>query len=142
MAPVFPAFLVAFGCFGAFLLDVRRQSGPSANPFAFAQRWPPWAVGVLIVVFLYAGANFLLFFQATGGGTLEYHGAQAYLSNHGTVIRALDASGVRAFHVWEVRLFTGHILPFLVLPGLYFWLRARPESASGKSQPLSNRDEG
>ena len=134
MAPVFPAFLVAFVCFGAFIREQRsRRSASFFNPFAFAHTWPEWAQYVSGAVFLYALVNFLWFFMATGGGTLEHTGHQAYLSDHGRFIRSLDASGVRAFHAWEVRLFTGHILPFLVLPGLYFLFR--PEEAAGETEP-------
>jgi hypothetical protein len=79
-------------------------------------------------VFFYAMINFLLFLQATGGGTIERDAnVQAVLNDHGTVVRTLDDARGREVEGWQVRLFSGHILPFLLLPGLYFVFAPRDD---------------
>ena len=118
-------FLVAFPAWLALILHANARSaragGTRANPFNWFAVIPPWGRVLFGIVFIYAGANFAGFFVATGGGTPEQQADGRYiLTDHGRFIRTLDARGVHDFEAWEVRLFSGHILPFLVLPGLYF----------------------
>jgi hypothetical protein len=127
MAPVFPALFVAFGCFAALLGDQRERK--IIYPLGLFANWPAWAFLLFGVVFLCAGVNFVWFFASTGGGALLEQSGQTFLADHGRIIRPLDAAGVRAFHAWEVRLFSGHILPFVVLPGLYFLVQSRQPRA-------------
>jgi hypothetical protein len=77
--------------------------------------------------------NFMLFRRATGGGSLKQQpNGQYVLSDHGRVIRTLDEAGVQVVHAQEVRLISGHLLPFLVLPGLYFlFVPSRREVIAG-----------
>lgn len=108
-------------------LPVRH--GWARDPMSLIRPLPTWATLLVAAVFFYAILNFLLFFQATGGGTVERDAnGQAVLSDHGRVIRTLDENGVRAVEVWQVRAFSGLILPFLVLPGLYFLFASRDDA--------------
>lgn len=117
---IFPVGIVSWGILIRHV-NLRGRSGGMRGPLALIQPLPIWARLLFGAVFLYALLNFLLFFQATGGGSIERDAdGQAVLSDHGRVIRTLDEQGVRAIEVWQVRAFSGHILPFLVLPGLYF----------------------
>lgn len=116
---------VAFPAVGALVLHTNARSaragGTRATPFDGFAEVPRWGRVLCGTVFLYAGVNFAAFFAATGGGTLEKQADGSYiLSDHGRRVRALDAEEVLAFQAWEVRLFSGHLLPFLVSPGLYF----------------------
>jgi uncharacterized membrane protein (GlpM family) len=123
MVPVFPAFLIAFACFARFVRDHRGRK--ITSPFDLIANWPRWAYLLFGFVFLYAGINFAWFMAVTGGATVNEQAGQTYLMDHGRILRALDPAEVRAYQAWNVRLFSGHILPFLVLPGLYFLMRSR-----------------
>jgi hypothetical protein len=124
-------------CFGAFIFAVNRRSrgagGQRTSLLELGPLLPAWARVLNDVVFLYAVLNFILFIRATGGGSLtQLPNGQYVLSNHGRVIRMLDEAGVQAVHAREVRLISGHLLPFLVLPGLYFlFVPSRRESITG-----------
>lgn len=113
----------------------RRQGGTVARAWSLLAPLPVWARLIFGAAFVYALLNFLLFMQATEGGTVERGpDGQAVLADHGRVIRPLDERGVRAIEGWQVRLFSGHILPFLLLPGLYFLFvpeETRREDGSG-----------
>jgi hypothetical protein len=115
-------FPIAFLCFAAFIRDANKRSGTRRVGVAdLVAPLPTWARVLFVIVFSYVGLNFALFWHATGGGTVEQRPDGRYvLSDHGRVIRPLDEEGVRTVHTWQVRAFSGHILPFLVLPGLYF----------------------
>ena len=126
---IFPAGILSWGILIRHVNRRGRSGGPQ-GPLALILPLPVWARLVFGAVFLYALLNFLLFFQATGGGSVERDAnGQAVLSGHGRVIRTLDENGVRAIEVWQVRAFSGHILPFLVLPGLYFLLAPADDDA-------------
>ena len=136
MAPVFLLFLLAFPLFGAMISNLRsRARGPRFARFGIFDLIPDvptWGKLLFAAVFIYAGINFGWFFSAISGGTVEQRDDGHYvLSDHGRFIRELDEDGVRAFHAWEVRAFSGHILVFLVLPGLYFLFATEPASEQG-----------
>jgi hypothetical protein len=142
MAAVFVAFALGLLCFGALMVTVNRRARERGDSRAsivdlFAPL-PLWARLLFAAVFLYAGLNFALFFRATGGAGLERQADGRYvLSDHGRLVRTLDERGVRAVQVWQVRAFSGHILPFLVLPGLYFWFAPRGREAGASRAPLA-----
>ena len=130
MGAIFIVFPLGFFSWGMLIrhANLRGRAGGPRGPLALIQPLPIWARLLFGAVFFYALLNFLLFLQATGGGTIERDtNGQAVLTDHGRVIRTLDDEGVRAVEVWQVRLFSGHILPFLVLPGLYFLFASREE---------------
>jgi hypothetical protein len=137
MPITFILFAVGILSFGALILTVhsrareRGQKRPSvADVFAPLPNWARLLCGVVIV---YSLVNFALFMRATDGGTLERRQDGRYqLSDRGRLIRTLDEGGVRAFHTWEVRFFSGHSLPFLVLPGLYFLFAALRQEQGDK----------
>jgi len=115
-------------------LRARRVAGPRANPVDLFAAIPKWGRRLFLAVFYYAGLNFAAFLVMTGGGGVERRADGRYvLSEHGHFIRELDAKGVRAVHVWEVRMITGFLLPFLVFPGLYFFMA--PSVSSGERKP-------
>jgi hypothetical protein len=124
-------------CFGAFIFAVNRRGreadGKRASLVELMAPLPTWAKVLNYVVFLYAMLNFMLFMRATGGGSLKQQpNGQYVLSDHGRVIRTLDEAGVQVVHAQEVRLISGHLLPFLVLPGLYFlFVPSRREVIAG-----------
>jgi hypothetical protein len=115
-------------------LRARRVAGTRAYRADLFAAIPEWGRRLFVVVSIYAGVNFAAFLVVTGGGGVEQRADGRYvLSAHGHFIRELDAKGVRALHVWEVRMITGSFLPFLVFPGLYFFLA--PAVSSGKRKP-------
>lgn len=114
--------------------DARARGEPRTSPFSLLAPLPVWSRLLFGAVFFYAILNFLLFFQATGGGTIERQpSGEVVLSDHGRVIRALDPRGVHEIDVWQVRLFSGHSLPFLLLPGLYFWFASGDDGRQRES---------
>jgi hypothetical protein len=139
MGVIVLVFPVAFICFGAFILAAKRETADQGSRrlgvFKLLEPFPSWARVLFAVVFLYAGINFALFFRATGGGAVDQQAdGRVVLTDHGRFIRELDDRGVRDLEVWQVRLFSGHILPFLVLPGLYFLFAPR-RAPQGEGTP-------
>jgi hypothetical protein len=115
-------------------LRARRAAGTRTNRVDLFAEVPEWGRRLFVAVFIYAGVNFAAFLVVTGGGGVEQRTDGRYvLSEHGNFIRELDAKGVRALHVWDIRVITGSLLPFLVLPGLYLFLA--PSASSGERKP-------
>ena len=115
-------------------LRARRVAGRSANDVDLLAVIPEWGRRVCVAVCIYAGLNFAAFLIVTGGGGVEQRADGRYvLSEHGNFIRELDAKGVRALYVWDIRVITGSLLPFLVIPGLYLLLA--PSGSSGLRKP-------
>jgi hypothetical protein len=140
MAAAMLLFLVAIPPWLALILHANARSaragGTRAKPFDWIAVIPRWGRILFGSVFIYAGANFVAYFVATGGGTVEQQADGSYvIGDHGKVIRPLNAEGVHAFRAWDIRLFSGHILPFLVLPGLYFLFA--PSVRDGEGKPSS-----
>jgi hypothetical protein len=137
MASIALAFLIGLVLCGVVLADAARgRASDARNVYAFIRRWPAWARYVYQAIGAYAVINFFWFMLWSRGGTLEYRGSQTVLSRHGTFVRSLDASGVRAFHAWELRLFSSYIVLLFVLPALYFLLRPRLNSAATASSTV------
>ena len=115
-------------------LRARRVASTRANRVDLFAAIPEWGRRLFLAVFFYAGLNFAAFLVVTGGGGVEQRADGRYvLTEHGNFIRELDGKGVRAIYVWEVRMITGSLLPFLVFPALYFFLA--PSVSSGESRP-------
>jgi hypothetical protein len=120
----------------AMLAHVSRIAGTRADAVDLLATIPEWGRRLFVAVFIYAGANFAAFLVVTGGGGVKQRADGRYvLSEHGNFIRELDAKGVRALHIWDVRMITGSLLPLLVLPGLYFMFA--PSVSSGERKPLT-----
>ena len=116
-------------------LRASRVAGTRASQVDLEAAIPAWGRRLFRAVFFYALLNFAAFLVVTGGGKVEQRPDGRYvLVEHGNFIRELDAKGVRAIHRWEVRLITGHILPFLVFPALYFLFA--PSVSRGERKPF------
>ena len=129
-----PVFVIGILLFGATLQAVKTRVAGSTSPFAAIAelfgRIPIWGRVLIGVSLVYVGVNFIAFLVATGGGTIEQASNGGFvLRDHGRLIRVLDESGVREVETWQLRLFSGHILPFLLLPALYFGFSKPRESA-------------
>jgi uncharacterized membrane protein YhaH (DUF805 family) len=141
MPITFILFAVALLSFGALILTIHRRARERGQQRAtiadMLAPLPSWARVLCSVAIVYSVANFALFMRASEGGAPEQQpDGQYYLDDHGRFIRPLDEGGLREFRTWEVRLFSGHSLPFLVLPGLYFLFASRrPEVKDELSSP-------
>lgn len=94
-APVLAAasVLVAFGVFAIFVHQLSQRS----LGFGELTLWPVWARIGVAALFIYAGFNFVAL-----------------------VPRVADTAPESLSRSAFIRLLTGHLLPFLVVPGLYF----------------------
>ena len=105
------AFPVSILAAAAYIIIVQRNGHD-------LRRSPVWVFAAWAVVAIYASINFALADRATLGGHVETIDGAPTLVVHGQRVRALSHAGARAMEVWDVRAISGHMLPFLLIPGL------------------------
>lgn len=110
-----------------FLL--RRDFGARTSLSRIAKALPLPAVILGGVVLAYAIVNFMLFIQATEGGSPAMQDGTYFLMDHARVVREITSAEHTAFRANEVRGFSGHWLFFYYVSTIFgfFW---KPEASS------------
>ncbi len=73
---------------------------------------PGWAKVLAVVLIIYAGVNFFLFWGQMDGGAPSYSDGRYYLANRGTLLRELTRVEFERYQMLEVRGFSGHWMAF------------------------------
>ncbi|MEI2429187.1 hypothetical protein RDV84_23150 [Lysobacter yananisis] len=104
--------------FAPLVLQTYRTPPEQRNIVGLPGELPWWAIAVLIAVFVYAGLNFLV--SVVSNGSPEVSDGRYVLQEHGRVIREITAQQYREAVVRQVRGFSGHMLPFYLMPAIWF----------------------
>jgi hypothetical protein len=123
-----------FIVFFPLILFVRKDFGAKLSLKQVGVTLPRWVIGVGVLIFLYAFANFLLFMAGSEGGSATMQNGNYVLLSHGTLIRELTASEYVQFQANVVRGFSGHWLVFYYFPAAYF-LGRKSDRSPGPSLP-------
>lgn len=130
--PLGTMFVLGIGVFALCtpLIVTERASTQQEDYWKrFLGRLPLWLRFVAVGLAVYTVFNFARFFALTEGGTLHIREGSYFLEDHGRVIRELTEQGYRDQIAYQVRFFSGHLLPFYFFATVSFWLRSKSERA-------------
>lgn len=115
--------LGVFALFVPLVLMLRQSAGPRTSLLRIARRLPLPAAILGVVMLAYAIANFMLFIQATEGGSPAMQDGTYFLMDHARVVREITSAEYTAFRANEVRGFSGHWLFFYYVSTIFgfFW---------------------
>lgn len=112
-----------------FLL--RRDFGARTSLLQIARALPLPAAILGGVVLAYAIVNFMLFIQATQGGSPAMQDGKHFLMDHGRIVREITSAEYTAFKANEVRGLSGHWLFFYYASAIFcfFWKPGKSSSS-------------
>lgn len=93
-------------------LYFQQRSAQAKNGGSPQPTLPPWAQGLMGVVFVYAIVIFLLFSFQSEGGSLSVQNGQYFLLSRGTVMRELTVEEYIAKQVDTLRAFSAYWMLF------------------------------
>lgn len=120
-------WLLHVGIFVVFVPMVfqLRSLGSSTDARALLRGIPVWPALLVVLLFVYALVNFLVFVGGSGPGSPALRGSSFVLERKGVLIRQITESEYRTFRAAEIRGFSGHWLVFYFVPFTHFILRRR-----------------
>ncbi|WP_394537737.1 hypothetical protein PRJ39_16850 [Lysobacter enzymogenes] len=116
--------------FAPLVLDTRSIPPEQRNIAGLPGKLPRWAIAMVVAVAAYAALNFIL--NVLHEGSPAVSDGSYVLQEHGRVIREITAQQYREAVVRQVRGFSGHMLPFYLLPAIWFLFAKKAQrSATG-----------
>lgn len=116
--------------FVPLVFDTRSIPPEQRNFAGLPGKLPRWTIALVVAVTAYTALNFILNMPHNGSPAVS--DGKYVLQEHGRVIREITAQQYREAVVRQVRGFSGHILPFYLLPAIWFLFAKKAQrSATG-----------
>jgi hypothetical protein len=124
-----------FVVFIPFILNARKSLGGNFDFEKLRAMIPAWAGILLLLTFIYAIINFVLFiFLSEGGGVPDIKDGQFILHSHGKLIRYLTEQEYHMKKAYVLRVFSGHWLMFYLAPAMYFYFESRSRQGLSREE--------
>ena len=128
-----------FVVFILFILNARKSLGGNFDFAKLRAMIPTWAGILLLLTFIYAIINFVLFLFFSEGGVPDIKDGQFILHSHGKLIRYLTEQEYHMKKAYVLRAFSGYWLTFYLAPALYFLFESRARQGVGRVEQSETR---